>query len=58
MLKHTAAMIVAAAIVLGATTVAALADSCNSHNHMAGTVLEAGAVIGGGATHSAIGTQY
>jgi hypothetical protein len=57
MWKHTAAMIVAAAIVLGATTVAALADSCSGHDHTTGTVLGAGggAIIGGVATHSAVG---
>lgn len=57
MLKQTVAMIVAAVIVLGATTVAALADSCSGHNHTTGTVLGAGggAIIGGVATHSAVG---
>lgn len=57
MLKQTAAMIVAAAIVLGATTVAALADSCSGHDHTTGTVLGAGggAIIGGVATHSVVG---
>lgn len=57
MLKQTAAMIVAAAIVLGATTVAAMADSCSGHNHTTGTVLGAagGGIIGGVATHSAVG---
>jgi len=57
MWKHNAAMIVAAVIVLGATTVAALADSCSGHDHTTGTVLGAGggAIIGGVATHSAIG---
>ena len=57
MLKQTAAMLVAAAIVLGATTVAAMADACSGHNHTTGTVLGAGggAIIGGVATHSAVG---
>jgi hypothetical protein len=57
MLKQTAAMIVAAVIVLGATTVAAMADSCSGHDHTTGTVLGAGggAIIGGVATHSAVG---
>ncbi len=57
MWKQTAAMIVAAAIVLGATTVAALADSCSGHDHSTGTVLGAGggAIIGGVATHSVVG---
>lgn len=57
MLKHTAAMIVAGIIVLGATTVAATADSCSGHDHSTGTLLGAGggAVLGGVATHSAVG---
>jgi hypothetical protein len=57
MLKQTAAMLVAAAIVLGATTVAAMADSCSGHSHQTGTVLGAGggAIIGGVATHSVVG---
>lgn len=57
MLKQTAAMIVAAVIVLGATTMAAFADSCSGHDHTTGTVLGAGggAIIGGVATHSAVG---
>jgi len=57
MWKQTAAMIVAGLIVLGATTVAAFADSCSGHNHTTGTVLGAGggAIIGGVATHSAVG---
>jgi hypothetical protein len=57
MLKQTAAMIVAAVIVLGATTVAATADSCSGHDHTTGTVLGAGggAILGGVATHSAVG---
>ncbi|HTO41796.1 MAG TPA: glycine zipper domain-containing protein [Rhizomicrobium sp.] len=57
MLKHTAAMIVAGIIVLGATTVAATADSCSGHDHTTGTILGAGggAVLGGVATNSAVG---
>lgn len=57
MLKQTAAMLVAAAIVLGATTVAAMANSCSGHSHQTGTVLGAGggAIIGGVATHSVVG---
>ena len=57
MLKQTAAMFVAAFIVLGATTVAAMADSCSGHSHQTCTFLGAGggAIIGGVATHSVVG---
>ncbi len=57
MLKQTAGMIVAAAIVLCATTVAATADSCSGHSHTTGTVLGAagGGILGGVVTHSAAG---
>ena len=47
----------AAAVLLGAGTTTALADSCSGHSHDTGTVLGAGggALIGGLASHSVVG---
>jgi len=56
--KYTAIMI-AAAVALGATTTAASADRCSGHNHTAGTLLGAagGGLIGNAVSHgSAVGT--
>jgi uncharacterized protein YcfJ len=57
MLNRTTRILAAAAIALGASTVAAEADSCSGHNHVPGTVLGAvgGGAIGGAATHGNIG---
>jgi hypothetical protein len=47
----------AAAILLGAGTTTALADSCSGHSHDTGTALGAvgGGLIGGLASHSVVG---
>src|SRR5215468_2224418 len=57
MLNRTTRILAAAAIALGAGTVAAQADSCSGHSHTTGTVLGAvgGGAIGSAATHGNLG---
>jgi uncharacterized protein YcfJ len=57
MLNRTTRILAATAIVLGAGTAVAEADSCSGHNHATGTVLGAvgGGALGGAASHGNIG---
>jgi len=51
MLNEVTRLLAATALALTATTVAAQADACSGHSHVAGTVLGA---VGGGAIGSAV----